>query len=237
MHPWDQVLEGKVWVFDFFCFQRVPMEFSLCSHQVPCEFPKFPIAPHFIHILCHKFYSCNLHKQPKGGDCNISILELFKVGFIFLMGQSKMPITERKKKELQGSPQTNQYESQIYYHKNGQGVLCKGYQPRPKMVNSFGKLNFMQPMERPKHAVKVPCFFPFKVWGGGGIFFVFPQFPMCSQYVPFKLQWVPIRFSKCSSSSQCVPQHVLHSNSLLSHIMWQMLSSLHLYRLAKGEEL
>jgi hypothetical protein len=100
MHPWDQVLEGKVWVFDFFCFQRVPMEFSLCSHQVPCEFPKFPIAPHFIHILCHKFYSCNLHKQPKGGDCNISILELFKVGFIFLMGQSKMPITERKKKEL-----------------------------------------------------------------------------------------------------------------------------------------
>jgi hypothetical protein len=41
MHPWDQVLflEGKVWVFDFFCFQRVPMEFSLCSHQVPREFP------------------------------------------------------------------------------------------------------------------------------------------------------------------------------------------------------
>ncbi len=52
-----------------------------------------------------------------------------------------------------------------------QGVLCKGCYPRPKMVTkSFGKRNFMQPMGRPKHALKVPCFFSFYVlgfWGGG----------------------------------------------------------------------
>jgi hypothetical protein len=38
-------------------------------------------------------------------------------------------------------------------------------------------------------------------WGEGG----------CSHYVPFKFQWVPIMFSKCSSSSQFVTQHVLCS--------------------------
>jgi hypothetical protein len=53
------------------------------------------------------------------------------------------------------------------------------------MVNSFAKINFMQPMERPKHAVKVPHFFPFKVFlGGGGNSFHFSLvpnvFPLCS---------------------------------------------------------
>ncbi len=76
-------------------------------------------------------------------------------------------------------------------------------------------------------------------------------------------QWVPIRlivnmlrgkaffhfslfpsvFSLCSlsvpngfpSGPQCVPRHVLHSTSLVSHRLWQMLSSFHLYRWAKGE--
>ncbi len=53
---------------------------------------------------------------------------------------------------------------------NRQGVLCKGYQPTPKMVtNSFGKRNFMQPMGSSKHALKMPCFF-----------FIFPWFPICS---------------------------------------------------------
>ncbi len=45
---------------------------------------------------------------------------------------------------------------QIRLAHNRLGVLCKGYQPRPKMVtNFFGKRNFMQPMGRPKHALKV----------------------------------------------------------------------------------
>ncbi len=78
---------------------------------------------------------------------------------------------------------------------NRWGVLCKGPQPMPKMVTkSFGKRNFMQPMGRPKHALKVPCFFSFYVlgWGGGGwggkIFFHFSQLPnvfaLCSFQVP-----------------------------------------------------
>ncbi len=46
-----------------------------------------------------------------------------------------------------------------------------------------------------KHALKVPCFFfPF-MFGGGEEFFIFPSFPMCSHYVPFKFlkgsQYVP----------------------------------------------
>jgi hypothetical protein len=48
----------------------------------------------------------------------------------------------------------------------------------PKMVMKFfEKRNFMQPMGRPKHTLKVPCFFSFYVlgwWGGGKeIFFSF----------------------------------------------------------------
>jgi hypothetical protein len=39
-------------------------------------------------------------------------------------------------------------------------------------------------------------------------------------------------------SSQCVPQTVLHSTSLLSHCFWQMLSSFHTCIMwAKGKEL
>jgi len=40
------------------------------------------------------------------------------------------------------------------------------------VTKSFGKRkNFMQPVGRPKHALKVPCFFPFYVLAGGGDFF------------------------------------------------------------------
>jgi len=45
-------------------------------------------------------------------------------------------------------------------------------------------------------------------WGG-----VFSLFPMCSHYVPIKFPRCCIRFSKFSSSSQCVPQHIPNSNS------------------------
>jgi hypothetical protein len=50
-------------------------------------------------------------------------------------------------------------------------------------------------------------------WGRGAIFF--PFFPG-SQGVPFKF----------SMGSQCVPRQVLHSTSLSSYMLWQMLSSL-----------
>jgi hypothetical protein len=57
-------------------------------------------------------------------------------------------------------------------------------------------------------------FFPFMFWGGGrgargGVgerfFFIFPDFPMCSHYVPFKFPM----------GSQYFPQHFLHTSSLL----------------------
>jgi hypothetical protein len=80
----------------------------------------------------------------------------------------------------------------------------------PKMVmKSFEKRNFIEPMGKPKHAFKVPCLFSFYVLGLGGwkerFFFIFPDFPMCSHYVPFKF---PMGF-------QYFPQHFLHTSSLL----------------------
>jgi hypothetical protein len=103
----------------------------------------------------------------------------------------------------------------------------------PKMVTkSFGNRNFMQPMGRPKHALKVPCFFSFYVLGqgeggGGKIYFHFSRLPnkfaLCSFQVPngfpiFSLTFSPYLFT-------------------LSHMPWKMVSSFHLYRWAKGEEL
>jgi len=71
-------------------------------------------------------------------------------------------------------------------------------------------------------------------FGGRGVGeerFFFPFYPgsQCV-LIMFHLssQWVPIRLSICVSSSQCVPQNVLNSTSLESHMLWQMLSSFHL---------
>jgi hypothetical protein len=57
------------------------------------------------------------------------------------------------------------------------------------------------------------------------VFFSF--FPSVATMFPLSSQWVLIRFPICS---QCVPQHVLHSTSLLSHVLWQLvvLGTLHL---------
>lgn len=81
----------------------------------------------------------------------------------------------------------------------------------------------------------IPMCFP-KVFSPsvGGWGWYFPG----SQYVltmfPLSSQWV----FTMPSSSQCFPQHVLHSTSLLSHMLWQMLSSFHVWIWwAKGEEL
>ncbi len=109
------------------------------------------------------------------------------------------------------------------------------------MTNSFGKRNFMQPMGRPEHALKVPCFFSVKVLGCGGwgrgarnVFHFF----LVSQCVPTRLhsnsQWVPNMFPKFL---MCSPACSSDSTSLLSHMFCQMLSSFHLYRCAKGYEL
>jgi len=54
---------------------------NLVIHFVPNMIPKFPISFHCVfnsitflsHILCLKFYSCNLYKEPKRRHCNISI--------------------------------------------------------------------------------------------------------------------------------------------------------------------
>jgi hypothetical protein len=51
--------------------------------------------------------------------------------------------------------------------------------------NSFGKRNFIQPMGRPKHALKCLGFLPFR-FEGPRIFSFFLGSPICSHYVPFK---------------------------------------------------
>jgi len=86
--------------------------------------------------------------------------------------------------------------------------------------------------EGPSMLSRCLVFFAFKFGGGRGR--VFFHFSSVATMFPLSSQWVLIRFPICS---QCVSQHVLHSTSLLSHMLWQLLSSFHLYRWAKGEEL
>jgi hypothetical protein len=77
-------------------------------------------------------------------------------------------------------------------------------------------------------------FFLLNLGGKGKDFFSF--FPG-SQCVPFKFPMSPIRLPICSQNSKKIPQNVLHTTSLLSHMLWQMLSSFQLYSCAKGEKL
>jgi len=54
------------------------------------------------------------------------------------------------------------------------------------VMKSFGKRNFMQ-NEKAQACTQGALFFFLLCLGGGGIFFfIFPNFPMCSHYVPFK---------------------------------------------------
>ncbi len=76
------------------------------------------------------------------------------------------------------------------------------------VTKSFGKRNFMQPMGRPKHAFKVPCFFSFYVLGKGeGRGRDFFSFFSASQCVHTMLlsssQWVPNIFPNIFS----IPLH------------------------------
>jgi hypothetical protein len=78
--------------------------FPTCSDDVPNMFPNFPnMFPYILtlfHILSPKFYSCNLYELAKGGDYNITILELSKVWLIiFVMSNQRCP-SQKKKIEL-----------------------------------------------------------------------------------------------------------------------------------------
>jgi hypothetical protein len=61
----------------------------------------------------------------------------------------------------------------------------------------------------------------------------------CHNFVQFNV-WVGGRgggfFFSFFPGSQCVPQHVLHSTSLLALILWQILSSFHPFMWAKEKE-
>ncbi len=78
-------------------------------------------------------------------------------------------------------------------------------------MNSFGKRNLMQPMGRPQACTQgALIFFPFKFWGWGRDRF-FLHVSLIPNVFPLSSQWVLIWFPIYSPSSQCVPQHVLHS--------------------------
>jgi hypothetical protein len=81
------------------------------------------------------------------------------------------------------------------------------------VTKSFGKRNFMQPMGRPKHALKVPCFFSFYVLegeGGGDIFLsFFLTFQCVCTLFPSSSQWVPNMFLNFAMfSPTCSPYHL-----------------------------
>jgi hypothetical protein len=79
-------------------------------------------------------------------------------------------------------------------------------------------------------------FFLLRVGGEGeeGFFFSFFLSSHCVPIMfPLGSQWVlnmSPKFPMCS-------QHVFHSTSFLSHKFWQVLSSFHLYRCTKGDEI
>ncbi len=96
------------------------------------------------------------------------------------------------------------------------------------VTKSFGKRDFMQPMGRPKHALKVPFFFSFYVlgwgagrWGGGGwerdFFSFFPASQCVCTMVLSSSQWVPNIFPNIFS----IPPHFypicLEANGKVRH--------------------
>jgi hypothetical protein len=103
------------------------------------------------------------------------------------------------------------------------GVLCKGRLPMPKMVTKFfGKRHFVQPMGRPKHALKVPSFFSFYVlgWRGEESFFSFflASQCVCTMFLSSS-QWVPNIFPNIFSIPlHFYPIYALENGVLLSPI-------------------
>ncbi len=95
------------------------------------------------------------------------------------------------------------------------------------LLNSFGKRNFMQPMGRPKRALKVPCFSSFKVFEGGGVGKdFFPIFPGS--------QCVPTMFLLSSPSRMIeflkqIQSHINTNKHLRSHTWHEALLNLKFY--------
>ncbi len=118
---------------------------------------------------------------------------------------------------------------------NKYGVLCNGVLAQAKNLDKL----FWEEKFHAANGKAQACtqggllFFPLSL-GGKDFFFIFPWFPTCSCYVPFKFPMGSHQVLNMFPSSQWVPRHVLHSFYL--NILWQMLSSCHLYRWAKGEE-
>jgi hypothetical protein len=77
------------------------------------------------------------------------------------------------------------------------------------------------------------AFFLFKFGGGGGGSGFFFHLSLVPNVLSVSSLLVPNGFPICSPSSQCVPQRVLHSTSFLSYMVWQMLSSFHLFKVGQ----
>ncbi len=81
--------------------------FPTCSHQVSNGFPIYSTSSYVFpsmfltlsHVLCPKFYSCNLYNQPKGGDYNTCFFGTVQS----LDGPIKDAHHKRKEFELWGS--------------------------------------------------------------------------------------------------------------------------------------
>jgi len=72
----------------------------------------------------------------------------------------------------------------------------------------FWKEKFHAANGKAQACIQLALFFFLLCFGVGGekrFFFIFPDFPMCSHYVPFKFPM----------GSQYFPQHFLHTSSLL----------------------
>ncbi len=92
--------------------------------------------------------------------------------------------------------------------------------------------------ERPSMHSRCLAFFPFVLFSFEGgekdFFFIFPSFPMCSHYVPFRF---PIGSQYVPQVPNVFPNMCFVAPNFFPVCFWQMLSSFHLYRCAKGEEL
>ncbi len=111
---------------------------------------------------------------------------------------------------------------------NSQGVLCKGYQPRPKNGQEFFcKEKFHAANGKTQACIEgALLFFPFKFGGagwGGRIFFpIFLSFPICSHHVPFEFPLVSHHvlnmFPRCSPYHLTFIPYALANVVLLSPI-------------------
>jgi hypothetical protein len=127
IHPRRPILFlwWRWWVWDFFGSHCVPNKLSTISQNVP-QVPN--VFPNMFTLLCpiwfaFNFYSCNLYKQPKGGDY-YSIYQFGdcrKLDKIFCAGWIKGAHHKRKKLHWGlwgGSTQLINLSHTLYHYKN-----------------------------------------------------------------------------------------------------------------------